>query len=123
MKALKFIAVGAIALLATLAVACGGGGKAPESNDGAGAVSSAGMVAPDTFLTYDGQRYELVNILQEDFVSRSEFQVAGEATEADVDMKGDMRVFIRTGDAGSIYTYSAPTADDTGFWLAWRLLG
>ena len=74
-------------------------------------------------MTYDGQRYELVNMLFESMVSASEFQEAGELSEANIDTKGEMRVFTRSGDGGAVYTYSVPTADDGGLWLGWRLVG
>ena len=123
MKAIGFLMVGAVALLASLAVACSDDDDTPVSGETASGSVSGGMIRPNTFMTYDGQRYELVNMLFESMVSASEFQEAGELSEADIDTKGDMRVFTRTGDEGAVYTYSAPSADDGGLWLAWRLLG
>jgi hypothetical protein len=79
------------------------------------------MIAQNVYLTYEGGRYELVNMMFEGMVSASEFQAIGEATESDVDMKGDTRVYHRTGDDTAVYTHSAATADDQGMWMAWRI--
>jgi hypothetical protein len=115
--------LGAVALLASLAVACGDGGDG-ETPGGTGAISpGGGMIAPNQFLTYEGERYELVNMLLEIMVPPEQFVPVGVATESDVDLKGDMRVFQREGDSTAIYTYSAPTEDDGGIWLAWRIAG
>ena len=119
MKAFRVLMVGAVALLAAVAVACGdndGVGSDHEAVSGGG----AGMVRPNTFMTYEGQRYELVNMLFEAMAPAEAFAVVGEATAADIDLRGDMRVFERAGDSTAVYTYSAPTADDGGLWLAWR---
>lgn len=121
MKTIGVLMVGALAVLASLAMACGGDDEAPASGDtGAGTVSG-GMIMPNQFLTYEGERYELVNILFENMLPAGEFTAVGLATESDVDLKGDMRVFNRKGDSTAVYTYAAPTADDGGMWLAWRL--
>lgn len=120
MTAIRLLTVGAIALLAAVAVACGGDDDSP-SDGGEVAGGGSGLIRPNTFMTYEGQRYELVNMIFEDMVPESEFHEAGVATQADIDMKGDMRVFKRDGDTTAVYTYSAPTADDVGIWLAWRV--
>ena len=63
---------------------------------------------------------QLVTQLFEAMAPAEAFAVVGEATAADIDLRGDMRVFERAGDSTAVYTYSAPTADDGGLWLAWR---
>ena len=120
MKSLGFFLIG-MTLLASLVMACGGG-DTTGNEDGAGPGSvSGGMVARNQFMTYDGHRYELVNMIFEGMIPSEELQAAGTATESDVDLTGDMRVFTRAGDTTVVYTHSAATADDNGFWLAWRL--
>ena len=120
MNAVRFLFFAAAALLASLAVACGDDETPTAGGDTGAGVSPGGMIAPNQFLTYEGQRYELVNMLFETMVPAEEFEAVGVATESDVDLKGDMRVFNRQGDTSAIYTYSTPTADDGGLWLAWR---
>jgi hypothetical protein len=120
-----FVVLGAMALLASLAVACGDDGDDSPSGDtgssGEPVAPGGGLVPRDTFLTYDGKRYELVNMLQESMAPAGEFEEIGSATEADIELK-DLRVFSREGDGESVYTYSAATADDPAFWLAWRVV-
>ena len=78
MTKMRWLVMGAVALIASLAVACGDDDGSPSSSGdtGPGTVSS-GMIAPNTFMTYEGQRYELVNMLFEDMVKDSEFSEAG----------------------------------------------
>lgn len=99
--------------LVALAVACGSDDKpnsvaeptaaGAESSDGGGA--SLSSVAPDTFLTFEGKRYRLVDLQQADFVDESEFQEIGEATAADID-QDDLTVYRRTGDSEAVFTYA-----------------
>jgi hypothetical protein len=114
--------------LFVIAVACGGsdaavpsGGNEPTAN---GPVSS-GLVAPDTFLTFDGQRYQLQDTLQADLVA-GEFVEVGVASEADIDYKGELGVYRRASDDSSVYTLS-PALDEEGveqdtpaLWLKWE---
>jgi hypothetical protein len=118
-----FVVLGAI-VLAAFAAACGGDEDAPATGEGGGSgavVPGGGLVPRDTFLTYEGKRYELVNMLQESMAPASEFEEIGQASEAGVELT-DLRVFSREGDTESVYTHSAATADDGAFWLAWRLV-
>lgn len=74
-----------------LASACGdGGGKGrststvqPTANEPSGVSSSS--VAPNTFLTYEGQRYRLVGLEQANLVDEGEFEQLGVASVADID--------------------------------------
>jgi hypothetical protein len=113
--------VGAV-LLASLAVACGGDKAPAASDEGAGGPALGGMVAQNRFLVFDGQRYELVNMMFENLVNADEFEVAGEATSADVDLS-DPHVYTRADDPSAVYTHSAATAEGGGTWLVWRLVG
>lgn len=123
MKKLSILAAGVVTALALVAIGCGGddGPEVSAPEEGPPAVSSGGgMVAPNTFLTYEGQRYELVHLLQADLVEESEFRATGEATDADIDFSGKLTVYERQNDAEAVYTLSPATADDVAFWLRWR---
>ena len=67
----------------------------------------AGAIVPNTFLTFEGAQYRLVEILQADLIDDSGFSEAGEASESDVE--GDPTVYTREGDDGSVYTFFAST--------------
>jgi hypothetical protein len=124
MKTLGWLMLGAVALVASLVVACGGDDKPVDSTGSASPPGAGGgLVARDKFLTYDGKRYELVNMLTESMAPESEFQAIGVATASDIDLRGDLRVYSRSGDSTSVFTHSAATADDAAMWLAWRLIG
>ncbi len=129
---LRWIAVPlvAVAWLALLAAACGGDDSGPAASDepdGEGPASS-GLVAPDTFLTFEGQRYQLREVLQADLIA-DEFTEVGVASEADIDYDGELAVFRRQGDGAAVYTFSP--AIDTGseegdvpaLWLRWEAAG
>ena len=126
MKLRAFLLTGAIPLIAALTIACSNGDddRAPATGadaggGAAGIVPAAGeLIAPGQYLTFEGKRYELVNLLFED-LSEGEFEVIGEASQSDVDVQGDLRVFRRDGDPDAVYTYSARTVEDPAYWLAW----
>ncbi len=129
----------AIASLALLAAACGGDstpavsdsdGSGSETSDqpsGDGEPASSGFVAPNTFLTLEGQRYQLGDIFQADLIS-DEFTEIGVASEADIDFDGELTVYRRQGDESAVYTFS-PAVDEGGeeedvpaLWLRWELV-
>ncbi len=127
----RLLGLGLLAIVigvAVFALACGSdddaapAGDQQSSGDESNSVGDlAGAIVPDTFLTYDGQQYELKEILQADMVDQSEFTEAGEASEIDVD--GDPTVYTREGDDGSVYTFfegagsgEAATPDN---WYRW----
>ncbi len=133
-----FVLLAAVASLA-LFVACGGDSEPAASNgddsgpaasdepDGEGPASS-GLVAPDTFLTFEGQRYQLRAVLQADLIP-DEFTEVGVASEADIDYEGELKVFRRQGDGAAVYTFS-PALDADGeeggvaaLWLRWEAVG
>ncbi len=100
----------AIASLALLAAACGGD-SAPTASDepnGEG-LASSGLVAPNVFMTFDGQRYQLREVLQANLIS-DDFTEVGAASEADIDFDAELTVFRRQGDDSAVYTY-APSVD------------
>ena len=127
----------AIASLALLAAACGSNSTpaAPNSDDsgsetsdqqsGDGEPTSSGFVAPNTFLTLEGQRYQLGYVFEADLIS-DDFTEVGAALEADIDFDGELTVFRRQGDDSAVYTYS-PAEDAEGekfdlpaLWLRWE---
>ncbi len=129
----------AIASLALLAAACGSDSTpaAPNSDDsgsetsdqpsGDGEQTSSGFVAPNTFLTLEGQRYQLGDIFQADLIT-DQFTEIGVASAADIDFEGELKVFGRSGDDAAVYTFS-PAVDVEGeeedvppLWLRWELV-
>ena len=126
-----FLPLLAVASLALLAAACDGdgGGPAASNDKDSGPAdtgpSSSGAIVPDTFLRFDGQRYELRDILQADLVT-DEFTEVGTASEADIDYEGDLKVFRRSGDDASVYTFSAAIdvaaeeGDAPATWAQWE---
>ncbi len=136
-----FLAV--ITSLALLAAACGGDSTPAATNgddsgpaatdDSTGGPESPGFVAPNTFLTLEGQRYQLGDVFQADLIS-DEFTEIGVASDADIDFQGELTVFRRSGDDGAVYTFS-PAVDEGGeeedvpapseapaLWLRWELV-
>lgn len=132
------VALSAAAILAGLAVfasACGdddeGGSSGPAEPtatvaDAGGSVPSSGSVAPNTFLTFDGQRYRLVELLQADLIDDSGFEAVGEATDADVEQE-DLTVYRKADDADAVYTYAEGTESEVvgegvpALWYRWTL--
>ena len=118
-----FVPLLAVTSLALLAAACGGdsgpaatndddsGPAAAEDSTGDGPASS-GFVAPNVFMTFEGQRYQLRDVLQADLIA-DEFTEIGVASEADIDYDGDLTVYRRQGDAAAAYTFS-PAVDAEG---------
>ncbi len=129
----------AIASLALLAAACGGdstpavsdsdnsGSETSDRPSGDGEPSSPGFVAPNVFMTFEGQRYQLGDIFQANLIS-DDFTEVGAASEADIDFDGELTVFHRQGDDSAVYTYS-PAVDEGGeegdlpaLWNRWELV-
>ena len=124
MRKANILIAGAVTALALLAAGCGGDDDngAPAPDEGSQAVSPGGgaLVVPNTFLTYEGERFELIQFLQADFEDESEFKAVGEATDADIDYEGKLTVYERDNDSDAVYTLSPATVDDVAFWLRWR---
>ena len=129
MRVRWFVPLVAVASLALLAAACGGdSGPAASDEPAGGGPASSGLVAPDTFLTFDGQRYQLREVLQADLIS-DEFTEIGVASEADIEHEGDLKVYGRQSDGAAVYTFS-PAVDAEGeegevpaLWLRWEAVG
>ncbi|GAB4333394.1 MAG: hypothetical protein Kow0010_19750 [Dehalococcoidia bacterium] len=129
------LVVGLLAAFALVAAACGDDDSPPAetSNDPAvsgldgGSVSpGGGMIAPNTFLEYAGRRYQLVNMVQADFLDRTEFTEAGVATDIDIDADGPVTVYTRAGDETGVWTYAESVDGETGtpgLWFHWELEG
>ncbi len=127
----------AIASLALLAAACGGdstpaatnsddsGPAAIDDSTGGDEPTSSGFVAPNVFMTFEGQRYQLRDVLQANLIS-DQFTEIGAATEANIDFDGELTVFRRQGDEAAVYTYSpaVDTEDEEGdlpaLWNRWE---
>ncbi len=127
----------AIASLAVLAAACGGDSTPAATNgddagpaaadDSTGGTESSGFVPLNTFLTLEGQRYQLGDVFQADLIT-DQFTGIGVASEADIDFEGELTVFLRSGDDAAVYTFS-PAVDVEGeeedvpaLWLRWELV-
>jgi hypothetical protein len=119
MRRRKMVTVGAALAMVTIAIAgCGGGSSAvvrqedPTETAVSGGGASLSSVAPNTFLTYGGKRYRLVDLQQASLVDQSNFRRIGTASAADIDQQ-DLTVFTRDTDGNAIYTYApARTASD-----------
>ena len=123
--AVPLVAVASLALFA----ACGGdSGPAASDEPAGGGPASSGLVAPDTFLTFDGQRYQLREVLQADLIA-DEFTEVGVASEAALDHEGELTVFRRQGDGAAVYTFSPAIGTDSeegdvpSLWLRWEAAG
>lgn len=132
------VALGGAAILVSLTVlagACGtdddGGDEAtaapsPTASLAGGSVPSSGSVAPNTFLTFEGEQYRLVDLLQEDLIDDSGFEEAGEATAADID-QDDLTVYRAADEEDAVYTYAKPIDSEVpgegvpGLWYRWTL--
>ena len=128
-----------IASLALIAAACGSDSTpaAPNSDDsgsetsdqpsGDGEPKSSGFVAPNTFLTLEGQRYQLGDVFQADLIP-DEFTEVGAASEADIDFVAELTVYRRQGDDSAVYTFSPAVdgpveeEDVPALWLRWELV-
>ena len=114
----------AIASLALLVAACGGdstpavsdsdnsGSETSDQPPGDGEPASSGFVAPNVFMTFEGQRYQLRDVLQADLIS-DQFTEIGVASEANIDFDGELTVYRRQGDDAAVYTFS-PAIDTDG---------
>jgi len=124
-KKLNTLVAGIVTALAIVAIGCGGSDpepevSVPEENPRAVSPGGGALVVPNTFLTYEGERFELIQFLQADFEDESEFREIGEATDADIDYESPLTVYEREGDSDAVYTLSEETPDDVAFWLRWR---
>jgi len=109
-KVLALLAISILALVSAIGFACGdsddggtGGDAAPDDQTGGTGDDSLGAIVPNTFLTYEGDRYRLAEIIQADLADETEFSEVIEGSEADLD--GDLTVYTRDGDSASVYTF------------------
>ncbi|MBI2765913.1 MAG: hypothetical protein HYX53_08395 [Chloroflexi bacterium] len=125
---MKRISLGLVLLVMPLiAVACTGGDKKDAATGTvpvpSGAAASSGMVAPNTFLTFEGARYRLADTLQANLVGQDGFTQVGTTREADIEFEGDLKVYRRDGDGQSLYTLSPATGEGEravpALWLRW----
>ena len=103
-----------ITTLVGMALVLAGCGDADDGRDGAPtepAPSSQGSggvsvssVAPNTFLTFEGRRYRLVDLTQANLVDKGGFEKIGAAAEADID-QDDLTVYKKAEDSEAVYTY------------------
>lgn len=112
-------------LIAMLILACSEPEEASPAADRGdpGVVSSSGMVVPNTFMTFEGKRYRLVEVLQANLIDEKAFRKVRATQQADIDFAGSLDVFRRDGEPVGLYTFSkgqgtgeaavAPT------WLRW----
>lgn len=127
-RSLVALATMAVVAVALIAAACGGDDGGPAASDepqGPGP-SSSGLVADNVFMTFEGQRYQLREVLKADLIS-DEFSELGAATDADIEHQGELTVFRRAGDDTAVYTFS-PAVDAEGeegdivaLWQRWEL--
>ena len=100
-------------------------GSFPDSGPADTGPSSSGAIVQDTFLMFEGQRYELSEVLQADLVS-DQFTEVGTASEADIDYEGELKVYTRSGDDAAVYTYSLAVdgegeeGDAPATWAKWE---
>jgi hypothetical protein len=114
----------AVAAAAVAFTACADGDRG-DSPDGDGGVAAiGGAVAPNTFMTFNGRDYRLVEVLQANLIKTADFEAIGAATEMDVDAD-DSTVYRRQGDAQHVYTFTKGTGSGNSAtpdtWLQWRL--
>ena len=127
----------AIASLSLIAAGCGDDSTpavsdsddsdpaAADDSSGGDEATSSGFVAPNVFMTFDRQRYQLRDVLQANLIS-DEFTEVGAASEANIDFDGELTVYRRQGDDSAVYTYSpAVDAEDEdgdlpALWNRWE---
>ena len=98
---------------------------APGGEPSGEGLTSSGFVAPNVFMTFEGQRYQLRDVLQADLIS-DQFTEIGAASEANIDFDGDLTVYRRQGDDAAVYTYSpavdgeSEEGDVPALWNRWE---
>ena len=125
-KAMLAMAAGVLAL----AAACGGDGAerpaAGSPTPQAPPVTSGGSVAPDVFMTFEGQLYEAQDV-GTDLTSFEDVELAGTTEEIDIDHTVPVEVYRpKDGSGDALYTFEpgrafpeeegGPTPD---VWLEW----
>lgn len=90
--------------------------------DAGGAVTS-NSIAPNTFLTFEGQRYRLVHLEQANLATAdSDYEEAGVATEIDID-QSDLTVYRLANNDEDVFTYAAASGEGEeatpALWYQW----
>lgn len=123
MKLMPFAIAGLVA--GALIITARGDDDAAEpdtTQPDSGGPALSGMVVPNTFMTVDGERYRLVEVLQADLLDSDEFEPVGAATTLDVDAK-DRTVYEREGDDQHLYTFAEGSGSGENSipatWLRW----
>lgn len=120
-------AAGVLAL--ALGAACGGGGDdvpQPSPTTEPSPVIAEGSVAPNVFMTFEGERYRARDV-GPDLVTPEEVEVAGTTAEIDIDHAGRVMVYRLMADStGSLFTFqpgrvTAEEEEGSGpdLWLEW----
>lgn len=100
----------------------GFGGEPTQVVSDSGGVSNS-SVAPNTFLTLDGDRFQLESLEQASLApAEGEYKEVGTASEADIDQP-DLTVYRRDGETEAVYTYAAAKGEGEEatppFWYRW----
>ena len=114
---------------ALLGAACSGGNSGFASGqpaaEGQGTVSgpnSVGAIVPNSLMTFQGNQYRLVQVLQADQIDGSAFTEVGQASQSDAE--GDRTVYTLQGDDSAVYTFLAGTGSGEdalpGLWYRWE---
>lgn len=124
MRLMHFAISGVVGAALVLA-ACGDDDPpgADATQPGSDGPAMSGAVVPNTFMTVDGERYRLVEVLQADLLDSEAFEPVGTATALDVEAK-DRTVYQREGDEEHLYTFAEGSGSGeksvTATWLRWR---
>lgn len=105
------LTIAAAAVTAMLVAACSGSGdeaaSVQETAPRDGAVTSAGVLAPDNYLVFQGQQYKSTALLQEFEVDPAAMVLIGEIAETNVDHHGSTGVYqLRNDESSAVYTRS-----------------
>jgi len=128
-KVFVLLTLSVLSVAALLGAGCSGGDNKATSGqpatEGQGTVSgpnSPGAIVPNFLMTFEGNQYRLVQVLQADQTDGSAFTPVGQASQSDA--PGDTTVYTRQGDDGAVYTFLAGTGSGAdaqpGVWYRWE---
>ena len=123
---LSIIALGLVVLL-LLAMACGGG----NADVGRGPTADAAPNTPDVFMTFEGNRYKVVDVVLASSLSWDQLQEIGVVDTMDIRYQapgteifiyegGPLKVYRRQGDAVPLYTFSPFGGGVPALWVRWE---
>jgi hypothetical protein len=114
-KVFVLLMLSVLSAAALLGAGCSGGHNDAASGqpaaEGQGTVSgpnSPGAIVPNFLMTFEGNQYRLVQVLQADQTDGSAFTPVGQASQSDAG--GDLTVYTRQGDDSSVYTHFKGTS-------------